>query len=190
MSKSTHIIPQIIEAKTNEEAIKVMFSLMEALHLSENYTNLIGVRNTFSEKKEEYQKITEEYRKSDKNIEMMLKTRTELNFLYRDIADRYSYIINKNKILFEEEKTAVRGESIKRLREDESVQELFKTKSASGLRDIVGLDDGYKEYIANASISYGLYQELISVLTSIRMFIDLLASSISVEKTILEKDAK
>lgn len=190
MSKTTQLIPKIIEAKNKDEAIEILYKLMEALHLSESYTNLIKVRNSFTEMKEKYKSITDEYQKSEKTIKDMLETRSQLNFLYRDISDEFTYKINKNKIFFEEEKTAVRGESIKRMKENNEIQEMFKTKSASGLRDIVGLDDGYKEYIANASISYGLYQELTSILTSIRMFIDLLASNIRAEQTIIEKDAK
>mgnify|MGYP003583717058 FL=1 len=190
MSKARDIIPKIIKSSNKSEALVVLNDILEALHLSESYTNLIKIRDNFSEKKQEYVDITDEYNSSPQTIEDMLEARKYLNFLYRDISDQFSYIINKNKILFEEEKTSVRAESMKRLKEDATVQEMFKTKSTSGLRDIVGLDDGYKEYIANASISYGLYQELNSILTSIRMFIDFLASSIRAEQLINEKDIK
>ena len=190
MSKARDIIPKIIKSSNKSEALVVLNDILEALHLSESYTNLIKIRDNFSEKKQEYVDITDEYNSSPQTIEDMLEARKYLNFLYRDISDQFSYIINKNKKLFEEEKTSVRAESMKRLKEDATVQEMFKTKSTSGLRDIVGLDDGYKEYIANASISYGLYQELNSILTSIRMFIDFLASSIRAEQLINEKDIK
>ena len=190
MNKARDIIPKIIKSSNKSEALVVLNDILEALHLSESYTNLIKIRDNFSEKKQEYVDITDEYNSSPQTIEDMLEARKYLNFLYRDISDQFSYIINKNKILFEEEKTSVRAESMKRLKEDATVQEMFKTKSTSGLRDIVGLDDGYKEYIANASISYGLYQELNNILTSIRMFIDFLASSIRAEQLINEKDVK
>ena len=67
---------------------------------------------------------------------------------------------------------------------------MFGAKSTSALRDIVGIAGSYKEYISNASVSYGLYQELNNILNSIRMFIDLLSGSIKNEQIILMKDAK
>ena len=120
----------------------------------------------------------------------MLNTRTALNFCYRDISDNYSFEVYKHKVFWEESKTSVRAESMRKLKDDEEVQKIFSTKSASAVRDIVGLDSGYKSYISNASISYGLYQELNTLLNSIRMFIDLLASAIKTEHIIQQKDVK
>ena len=189
-NKARELLPKIIEASNNAEAIETLHSILEALHLSNNYTDLVKVRDGLAEEKQNFVNITDAYNSSPQSIEDMMQCRKNLNFLYRDISDKFSYVVNKNKIFFEEQKTSVRAEAMKNLKENQQAQEIFKTKSTSGLRDIVGFDGLYQEYISNASISYGLYQELSSVLNSIRMFIDLIASQIKHEQLILQKDAK
>ena len=52
----------------------------------------------------------------------------------------------------------------------------MKKPSASTLRDILGLDDEYSEYIHRLSQSYGNYKTLESFLISIRDFINLMSS--------------
>lgn len=190
MSKAKDLLPKIIQASNNQEAIRTLNDVLEALHLSNSYTDLVKIKDGLQEEKEKYNVITDNYNNSEKLLENMILTRTELNFSYRNISDKYSFEIYKHKIYWEEVKTSVRAESIKKLKEDEDIQKMFNTKSTSGLRDIVGLDSSYKSYISNASISYGLYQELNTLLNSIRMFIDLLASSIKNEQIVLQKDVK
>lgn len=189
-NKARELLPKIVNASTNTEAIETLHFILEALHLSNNYTDLVKVRDGLAEEKQNYVDITNSYNQSEQSIEDMMKCRKDLNFLYRDISDKFSYVVNKNKIFFEEQKTSVRAEAMKNLKENAEAQEIFKTKSTSGLRDIVGFDGVYQEYISNAAISYGLYQELSSVLNSIRMFIDLVASQIKHEQLILQKDVK
>jgi hypothetical protein len=190
MSKSKELIPKIVDASNKEEAIKVLHDVLQALYLTNNYTDIVKLKDDFTEQKEKYNRITNEYDVEEKDLALMIETRTRLNFLYRDISDRFSFDINRLKIFFEEYKTSVRAESMKNLKSDTEIQELFNAKSTSALRDIVGISSKYQEYIANASISYGLWQELNNVLNSIRMFIDLLASQIKHEQLILQKDVK
>lgn len=190
MSKAKELLPQIKNAKTNSEAIEVLHKVLEALHLTNSYTDLVKLKDGLQEEKDRFNSITDGYNKSEKSLEDMLNTRTALNFCYRDISDNYSFEVYKHKVFWEESKTSVRAESMRKLKDDQEVQKIFSTKSASAVRDIVGLDSGYKSYISNASISYGLYQELNTLLNSIRMFIDLLASSIKHEHIILQKDVK
>jgi hypothetical protein len=190
MSKGKELLPKIIEASNNTEAISVLHDILEVLHLSDNYTNLVKIRDELQEEKQNFISITNAYNNADQDIETMMQFRKNMNFLYRDITDKFSYVVNKNKIYFEEEKTAVRAKAMENLKNNKEAQEIFKTKSTSGLRDIVGFDNAYQEYISNAGISYGLYQELSSVLNSIRMYIDLVASQIKHEQLILQKDVK
>ena len=190
MSKSKELIPKIQEAQTKEEAIKVLYDVLEALHLSNNYTDMVKLKDDLATEKERYQEVTKDYEKSNRSLETMIETRMQLNFLFRDINDKFSFEVNKLKIYYEERKTSVRGEAMKNIKDDKEVQKMFKATSTSAIRDIMGLSPLYVEYIANYSISYGLYKELETLLTSIRMFIDLLAGEISREKMILNKDAK
>lgn len=190
MSKAIDLIPKIISAQSKKDAIEVLNETLIALHLTNSYTDLVKIKDDLEEYEVRFKVITDSYDDSSKNIEDMLNTRLSLNFLYRDTVDQFSFKINSQKIFWEERKTAVRGESLMRLRHDEKVQESFKTKSTSALRDIVGLDDGYQEYITNASLSYGLYQQLMNFLNSIRQFIDYLASAIKNEHIIQQQDAR
>lgn len=190
MSKAKSLLPKIIEATNNQEAIKVLNDVLQALYLTNNYTDIVKLKDDLEEQKVKYNRITNEYDNGEKNLPNMIETRTRLNFLYRDISDKFTFDINRLKIFFEEQKTVVRGQSMKNLRADVEVQEMFKATSTSALRDIVGISSKYEEFVANASISYGLWQELNNILNSIRMFIDLLASSIKNEQLILQKDVK
>lgn len=189
-SKAIDLIPKIISAQTKTDAIKVLNDTLVALHLTNKYTDLVKLKDELEEYEDRFIVITDAYEKSPKTVEDMLNTRLSLNFLYRDTVDTFSFKINSQKIFWEEKKTAVRGESLLRLRHDEKIQESFKTKSTSALRDIVGLDDGYQEYITNSSLSYGLYQQLMNFLNSIRQFIDYLASAIKNEHIIQQQDVK
>ena len=190
MSKAKDLLPQIRKASTNTETIEVLHKVLEALHLTNSYTDLVKLKDGLQEEKDRFNSITDGYNKSEKTLEDMLNTRTALNFCYRDISDNYSFEVDKHKVFWEESKTSVRAESMRKLKDDQEVQKIFSTKSASAVTDIVGLDSGYKSYISNASISYGLYQELNTLLNSIRMFIDLLASAIKTEHIIQQKDVK
>jgi len=58
------------------------------------------------------------------------------------------------------------------------------------LRDIVGLEQSYKEYAKLSSISYGLYQDLQNTLNSIRQMIDSIASEEKVAFEIEKRDVK
>lgn len=190
MSKAKDLLPKIIEATTKKEAIEVLHDVLEALYLTNNYTDIVRIKDALGESKERYGRITDEYNDSGRSIEVMMKTRTELNFLYRDISDKFSFDINRLKIFYEECKTSVRAESMKNLKGDTEIQAIFNAKSTSSLRDIVGLSDTYREFIANYSIAYGLFKDLEVLLNSIRMFIDLLASGIKNEQSIIIKDAR
>lgn len=190
MSKSKELIPKIINASDKNEAVEILHDVLELLHLSDSYTNLVKVRDDLAEQKQIFREITDAYNSAEKTIDVMMTFRKDMNFLYRDISDKFSYIVNKQKIFFEQEKTAVRAKAMENLRNSKEAQEIFKTKSTSGLRDIVGFDASYQEYISNAAVSYGLYQELSSILNSIRMFVDLVAGQIKYEQLILQKDVK
>ena len=190
MSKAKDLIPGIIEAKTKKEAVEVLHNVLEALYLTNNYTDIVKIKDGLETKEQEYREITDLYIASEKTIEDMIATRTNLNFLYRDISDRFSFDINRLKIYHDEHKTSVRSDSMKFLKNDPESQELFNAKSTSALRDIVGMSGIYKEFVANYSISYGLYKNLETLLNSIKMFIDLLAISIKHEQIILQKDAR
>lgn len=190
MSKTSELIPKIKEAKTNEDALAIMHGLLEALHLTNNYTDLVKLKTKFDESKSEYEKIINEYKNSEKDMEVLLNTRSTLNFFYIDVFSNFSFEINKNKIYWEEHKTVTRAKAMERLKDNEEFQKVFKTKSTSGIRDVMGYDEGYQEFVAIYSMSYGFYKELESYLTSIRMMIDYLASAIKNEQIILQKDAK
>lgn len=188
--KKAHLLlPKICEAQTNEQAIAVLYEILKELHLNSDYTDLIHLKDKLDEYRKDFEKLTDDYSNTHHTLDDMMELRTNLNFLYRDISE-LSFMINKNKIYFEEYKTVARAASIKELKNNPDFVEKFGIKSVSGIRDVVGEDGGYQEYVNLSSISYGLYQDNLNLLNSIRMWIDLMASGIKNEQLILQKDVK
>ena len=179
-----------IRDRTTEQAIEILNDVLSALHLTNDYTSLMKIEENLQSEMVRFRNITTAYENSKKTVQDMLDARLSLNFLYRDIVDRFSYDINSKKIYFEELKTIQRADSMRNLKNNKEIVEEFNLNSTSSLRDSLGMDDDYKSYVSNVSISYGLYQELQSFLNSIRQFIDYLASAIKQEQLILTQDAK
>lgn len=188
--KSQELIPKIISAKTDDDAITILYETLNALYLTSDYTDIVALKDKLEEHKVEFKRITNEFREQEHDYDSVIKYRAELNFLYRDIQDQLTFDVNRLKIHYEEYKTVQRFESMSSLKDNEDVSGKFKAKSASALRDIIGGDSGYKEYVSLASISYGLWQELGKVLESIRLFTDTMASMAKREMTIDVKDVK
>ena len=188
--KSKELIPKIIKAVNEDQAVEILYDTLNALYLTSDYTDIVALKDKLEEHKAEFRRITDEFREQEHDYNSVTKYRAELNFLYRDIQDQLTFDVNRLKIHYEEYKTVQRFESMSSLKENEAVSGQFKAKSASALRDIIGGDSGYKEYVSLASISYGLWQELGKVLESIRLFTDTMASMAKREITIDVKDVK
>lgn len=187
--KSATLIPKIIQAGNTEQAITVLNEVISALNLSGDYLELVSLRNELSEYQEKFNNICDNC-VNEYNMTILNNVRIELSFLYREISDKLVFPINRAKIYHEENKTVVRGTSMLSIKNDEKIQGVIKATSTTALRDIVGLTDGYKDSVACISLSYGLYKNLDSLLTGIRLFIDSIASRINTEKIIQMKDVK
>jgi hypothetical protein len=190
VKKSEKLIPKIIEAKTREEAIQVLLDTLEDLHLSTSYTEMVRLRDRVEYYQDRFKKeIGGLSGDAIIEYEALNNIRLTLSFLYREIQDELSAPINSNKIYYEEVKTARRAEGLEELLDSETA-ERFKAKSASALRDIVGASKSYKEYAAEYAIAYGNYKTLESLLNSIRLTLDSIASREKRELIILSKDVK
>lgn len=190
--KSKILVPQIIAAKTEEEAIVVLKETLKVLNLTTDYVDLNNIKYILNGFESKYKEISEQYRNlsTPKNYEDVHEIRVDLNFLFRDITDEVVFDINKNKIYFEEQKTVQRAESMIQLREDEKFQGKIKATSTSALRDIYGAAEGTKEFVNLAAISYGLYKNLESLLNSIRMTTDSISSEEKYLLAVAIKDVK
>lgn len=188
--KSKDLIDKIVKADNKTSALETLYDILKSLHLTNNYTELVKVKNNLDQKKEDFKRITNAYNIEDKNIDNIINCRQHLNFLYRDIVDEFSFTINKNKIYFEEARGTIKADSYKNLQENQELIEEFGLKSKTALKDFLHYSEIYREYTANYSIAYALYKELDGLLNSIKQFIDLLSGQIRLELNIQTHDAK
>lgn len=190
--KAEELIPLIINASDRQSAISVLNKTLESLYLTNDYVNIVHLKDRLQEYQAEYQGIVDTYKELGevKAYAELHSIRTDLNFLYREVTDNLVFDINRLKIYYEEYKTIQRSRSMESLKENEDFQQKFKAKSTSALRDAVGADKEYNEYVTATSISYGLYQNLQTMLNSIRQMIDSVASEESFLRIIENKDVK
>jgi hypothetical protein len=191
MSKSKDLIPKIIAAKTKEEATEVLRETLQALHLSTDYVEMTRLQDRINFYQAKFKELTKGLNTVDVVIEyeQLNNIRMSLNYLYREIQDELSAPINSNKIYYEEIKTVRRAEGLSEVRGSDVAKE-FKATSASAIREILGASETYANYAGEYSIAYGNYKTLETLLNSIRMHIDSIASREKRELIILQKDAK
>lgn len=188
-NKSAELIPLIIEAKTKEDAVKILTTTLEILHLSTSYTEMVRLRDRLNHYQSEFKRLTAGLDTEGVIIEYQAlnESRMSLGFLFRDIQDELSAPINSNKIYYEEVKTVRRAEGMQELKGSEVAKD-FKATSASSLRDLVGASETYAKYSAEYSIAYGNYKTLENLLNSIRLVLDAIASREKHELIILQKE--
>jgi hypothetical protein len=192
MNKSEELIPVIQEAKTKKDAVEALVKVVETLHLSQNYFHLVELKDKLDSYKERFKEVTNRYRdiSTPRPYSSLHDLRVEIAFLSRDFTDDLAFEVNKSKIFHEERKTEARAAGILDLKQNEDFQSQLKATSASALRDMVGASGVYQEYIALASVSYGLYQEYHKVSDAMKLFNDALASECREAQYHDQKDAK
>jgi len=193
--KSAALLPKIIAATTDEEAIQVLNDTLELLYLGDDYLELLKLKNRLNELKLDFKEIEDSYRAVSfpREYSQLAEIRDEIAFLYRTTNDELSYEINRCKLRWSDEgKTAVRAQSIIDAKWNEELIKVNNNKalSLSSLESVYGITDGYKEYLALASSSYGLFQELIAFFASMNKLSDSVASQASHALQILNRDVK
>jgi hypothetical protein len=193
MRKSEELIPLILQADDEDKAIDVLNEVLECLYLTSDYIELKKLKDRFEELKSEANGIIEmykaNYRNQTLNVELMDQAKTELNFMYIQITDELAFDSSRLKIFYEEKKTVQRFDSMYALSDDE-ISNKFKAKSASALREIMGADPGYRQFVSLAAISYGLWNEVNKYLESIKLLTDTIAGQLKRELIINVKDQK
>lgn len=191
MKKSGDLLPKIIGAKTREESIHVLNKILQALHLSTSYLEMVRLQDRVEHYQREFKTVCSQLDNEvrDNSYEYMNNIRKELSFLYRDIQDELSHPINSNKIYYEEIKTARRADALEELIDSEEAKK-YNAKSASALREILGASKSYREYATEYAIAYGNYKTLEALLSSIKLTIEAIASKEKRELYILNSDVK
>jgi len=190
-NKSAALIPRIIEAKTQEDSIEILNDVLDILYISTSYTRMTELRDKLKEFQEEFKKERTGLDLEDTfyEYEFLNHKRIRLSFLYTKIHDELSAVINANKIFYEEVKTTRRAEALQNLKGSE-VATNMKATSASALRELLGADKSYAQYANEYAIAYGNYKSLDTLLTSIKLVIDALASREKRELINIQKDVK
>lgn len=194
MKKSLDLIPLIIEAKNKESAINVLKEMLNSLYISNEYIEASKLVDQLKDFKKDYRETVLKYKKLSENIKnfnSLHDIRIELNLLYQNITDTLSFDVNRLKIYYEEYKTVQRSSSIISLKNNEEFQKNnIKATSTSALRDVVGADSEYNEYVTTYSIVYGLYNDLRDTLNSIRQLTDSIASEENFLRNVEKREAK
>jgi hypothetical protein len=190
-NKAKELIPQIIEAKNEADAIGVLKNTMKLLHLSTSYSSMGDLRDRLDHYQREFRRISQGLAEEGVIIEYsaLNHMRANLSFLYRDIQDELSAPINSNKIFYEEIKTTRRAEGLKELRESDIARD-FKANSTNALKEILGASETYAQYANDYAIAYGNFKTLDNLLNAVRLSLDSIASREKYELIVLQKDAK
>lgn len=184
MSKAAHLIPKIIEASDKNQAVEVLYDLLQTLHLSQDYTSLVKIKDELDEKAADFDRIIAGIEGKILSIDELNNFRWQLSLLYREISDKFSFKINKTKIYFEESRGTIKADSFKEIKDSPELSEELGVKSTSALKDFLHYSGIYREYTSNYSIAYGLYKQLDGLLSSIQHFINYTASKIKSEQEI------
>lgn len=181
-------------ASTQEEAIGALIEIAETMHLTQNYSHLIGLKDQLDSYENKFKDIIKQYNtirySGVRDYDQLHNIRLELNFLYQELNDELGFEINKAKILNEEKKTVIRAEAMRDLKNDPEFQKDIKATSASALRDLVGAASVYQEYVSMASVAYGMYSEFHKLMDAIKMMTDSLASECRQAQYVEQKDVK
>jgi len=193
--KAAELLPQIINATTDEEAIVVLQNTLKLLHMSTDYTDLVELRDKMKEFEAEYRTLTDELRAMPfpRSYEALSELRENLAFLQRDTVDALSFQVNYSKIfLGDEKRTQVRAESIIEAASNEELITANNKKklSLSALEKVYGISDTYQSYLNLAAFAYGNYQALIALLANMNKMLDSLASQAAHALQVLARDAK
>jgi len=184
--KAKKIIDLIVKAKTNEDAVDVLNQTLKELYITSDYTFLVSLQDKMNDYQQEFKSLCDSYDASDKSYQIIDEIRTNCAFLFREVNDELSFDIDRLKIFYENDKTVRRYDAMVNIKKDNE----FNSKSASAVRELIGGDDGYREYISLASMSYGMWKEKSGLLESIKLFTDALASRARKELEIEIQDVK
>lgn len=191
--KSELLVPKVIQAVDRESAIKVLEEILDVLHLSNEYTDLLKLKDDINVFQEEYKSIVDTYESLPvpREYEELSEMRDKIAFLYRDIQDGLAFEVNKLKIFWgEDKKTSVRGNSMLELRSREDIKIGKKDLTASAIEKLYGVTDEYQEFVNLQSFSYGMYKELEQLLQSMKLLSDSIASQCNHALIILRRDVK
>ncbi len=184
--KASELLDKIVLATDQGQALIVLNNILSELYLTSDYTFLVGLKDRLNVFQDDFRKLCSAYTASGKSYHEIDEIRTNCAFLYREINDDLSFDIDRLKIMHENDKTVRRYDAMVNMKDDPN----FKSKSASAVREIIGGDPGYREYVSLSSMSYGLWKEKSGLMDSIKLFTDALASRAKKEFQIETQDVK
>ena len=189
MKKASDFISEIVEAATAEQAIKILKELYNVVNPPSDYESLFKIKTMLQEYSKDLIKISKPLEDNLLTYEELSDIRKDLNFFFRNLSDELTNVVAFNKLYTEEVKTQIRGESLQRLQNSQVAKD-FNIKSTNALRDVLGLDSKYQQYIKENALAYANYKTLEGLLNSTIKMIDLVASRERREQIILQRDVK
>lgn len=153
--KASAFIDEMVKVTNRKDAINILNDILKSLYLTSDYTFLVSLKDSLNNFEVQFKDICEVYKKCEKNYANIDDIRTQCAFMYREVNDELSFDIDRLKVHHEQDKTVRRYDAMINLKEKNE----FNAKSASALRELLGGDAGYREYVSLSSVSYGLWRE-------------------------------
>lgn len=171
------ILENIVNATTQEQALQALRSVLDALHINQDYNELYRIGEdlkVFSAKIYDIQKKHLEL-PTPRNHQDLQQMRATVGFYHREIVDKFVYIVTKLKILIEEGEDNMKEEAMSYM--DEHPEE-FEGMTKSTKRQFLGRTPQFKAWINLRAESYANYKYMDGILASIEKFLDTLASEL------------
>ena len=182
------VIADIVGAKTTEQAVAAIKSVMKALHLNSAYGDMVRIQGDIQKEVRKLRDFEQTYESLTipRNFEDLKTLTIEVGFLRTIVVDKFVSDVNMLKVLLEESKTEERDNAMKWLADSPDHKNLAK----SSYRDYLGAAPSYKEWLRVKAITYGNYRLLEELLKSIDGFRAVLKTELYHISKIIEEDVK
>jgi hypothetical protein len=183
------LLSEVISATNEVEATTAIKSIMEALHIGQDYQSMYRIGEELKLYSDKLFAIQTKHfhLTTPRKLPELQEIRNEVGFISREIIDKFTPPVTMLKNLVEENKKVVVYDAIQYI--DNNPSE-FEGVTKSSRESYVGGTPMYKEWVQLRAISYSNYQYLDKVISSTDTFLHALASEIRAGDIVEKQNAR